>query len=77
MGIFIVQLLTYAWCRIQNINTGYEITHRQAEQQKFIAARETLRLELARLKSPDRIARIAKEQLGLVSPTIQQMVDIE
>jgi hypothetical protein len=38
---------------------------------------KSLKIELARLKSPDRIARIAKDTLGLVTPKTQQLVDVE
>jgi cell division protein FtsL len=35
---------------------------------------DNLKIELARLKSPQRIAKIAREQLGLVRPTPQQTI---
>jgi cell division protein FtsL len=34
---------------------------------------DNLEIEIARLKSPSRIAKIAKTQLGLVTPTSKQM----
>ena len=47
-----------------------DLAERRCEQQ--IAAeqekQESLRLELARLKSPDRVARIAADELGLQDP---------
>ena len=33
-----------------------------------------LKIELARLKSPDRIAKIAKQQLGLIMPTTDKTI---
>jgi cell division protein FtsL len=35
---------------------------------------DNLKIELARLKSPRRIAKIAKEQLGLILPTNKQLM---
>ncbi|MDX9788403.1 MAG: cell division protein FtsL [Desulfobacterales bacterium] len=77
MMVFISQLLIYAWCRVQNVRRGYEIMEVLAEQRRLLAVRETLKVELARLKSPGRIARIAREQFGLVSPGKQQTIDME
>ncbi len=37
---------------------------------------DNLKIELARLKSPQRIAKIAREQLGLVTPTPKQTIVI-
>jgi cell division protein FtsL len=35
---------------------------------------DNLKIELARLKSPQRIAKIAKSRLGLVTPTPKQTI---
>jgi cell division protein FtsL len=35
---------------------------------------DNLKIELARLKSPRRIARIARERLGLITPTPEQTI---
>lgn len=77
MIVFMFQLLFYTWCRVQNVRRGYEIMDVRAEQRRLLAVRETLKVELARLKSPGRIARIAREQFGLVSPGKQQTIDME
>lgn len=75
--VFICQLLAYTWCRVQNVRRGYEITEAQAEYRRLTAAQKGLKIELARLKSPDRIARIATGRLGLVMPSTRQVIDIE
>lgn len=77
MSVFICQMLCYTWCRVQNTRRGYEITRLQSETQQLNLVQKSLQIELARLKSPDRLARIAKEKLGLVTPTTQQVIDIE
>lgn len=77
MIVFMGQLLTYTWCRVQNTRRGYEIMEVLAEQRRLLAVRETLKIELARLKSPARIVQIAREQLGLVSPGKQQTIDLQ
>jgi len=72
MMVFMGQLLCYAWCRIQCINIGYEIQHQMNEYDQLILLQNTLKIELERLRSPDRIARIARNQLQMVTPSPQQ-----
>ena len=42
----------------------------------LIALKTNLKIELASLKSPERIAKIAKNQLGLITPTQKQTIII-
>jgi cell division protein FtsL len=74
MAIFILELLVYTWCRVQCTRIGYEINQAQNGYQQLLTTKNSLKIELARLKSPERIARKAKEELGLVMPTSKQMV---
>jgi cell division protein FtsL len=39
-----------------------------------MAMQDNLKIELRRLKSPRRISKIAREQLGLITPTPQQTI---
>lgn len=71
--VFIAQLLGYTWCRVQCIKTGYEISKETAYHQELIALQNNLKIEMARLKSPNRIGKIAKNQLGLVTPSPEQI----
>lgn len=77
MFVFISELLVYTWCRVQNTKKGYDISGLNAETRQLMMVQKSLQIELARLRSPDRIARIAKDTLGLKTPTPQQMVDLE
>jgi len=76
MAIFLGELLFFTWCRVQTIGTGYEISKETQRHQELINFQNNLKVELARLKSPERIAKIAKNQLGLVTPTPEQMIII-
>jgi cell division protein FtsL len=38
------------------------------------AMQDNLKIEFARLKSPSRIAKIARTQLGLITPTSTKMI---
>ena len=76
MGLFIAELLLYTWCRVQSMQTRYEISDLGARQDQMVRLQDNLKIELARLKSPQRIAKIAKQQLGLVAPTSEQLIII-
>ena len=76
MTIFLSELLFFTWCRVQTIGTGYEISRETQRHQDLINFQNNLKVELARLKSPERIAKIAKNQLGLITPTQEQMIII-
>lgn len=74
MIIFIAQLLGYTWCRVQCIQVGYEISKEADSRRKLIALQNNLKIEFARLKSPERIANIAKYDLGLRPPAPEQII---
>ena len=74
--IFVAELLIYTWCRVQYVQVGYQITKETARQQQLLALRDRLKIEHARLKSPQRIAKIAREQLGLITPNPDQVIEL-
>ena len=76
MAAFIAELLIYTWSRVQCINTGYEISNENNKKRNLIKLQNNLKVELARLKSPERLAKIAKNQLGLKTPEPEQMIII-
>ena len=76
MTIFLAEFLFFTWCRVQTIGAGYEISKETKHHQNLITLKNNLKVELARLKSPERIAKIAKNQLGLITPTREQMIII-
>ena len=76
MGLFITELLFYTWSRVQCIQVRYEISEISADQKRLLKMQDNLKIELARLKAPQRISKIAKEQLGLVAPTSRQLIVI-
>ncbi len=76
MAIFISEMLVYTWSRLQCIQVGYEISAEEERHTELISIQKNLRIELARLKSPERIAIIAKERLGLFPPSPEQIISI-
>ena len=74
MVFFIGELLLYTWCRVQCTRLGYEITRSTETQQQRLRLQNNLKIELARLKSPARIASYARERLGLKMPAPEQTI---
>lgn len=75
MVVFMAELLVYTWCRVQYVRTGYEITETTKENERLMELHRKLKVEEARLRSPERIMRIA-QQRGLVMPDSKQVVVI-
>jgi len=73
MVIFIVELLFYTWCRVQCVQLGYAVSELTENQRRHQTMHNNLKIELARLKSPNRIVNIAKARLGLIMPTSEQI----
>ena len=76
IGLVYGELLVYTWSRLQCIQVGYEISAETEKHAERIAVQKNLRIELARLRSPKRIAKIAQEYLGLVPPSPEQIISI-
>ena len=74
MFAFIAELLFYTWCRVQYVQVKYEIQAQTTRVRKLSAMQDNLKIELARLKSPQRISKIARDQLGLVTPSQKQTI---
>jgi len=72
--VFTAELLVYTWVRVQCVRVGYEISALTKEQQRLTELQANLKVELARLRAPQRIIRIAQEKLGLTLPTPKQMM---
>jgi cell division protein FtsL len=74
MLLFLAELFLYTWCRVQMVRTGYEIDQAKKEQKLLKQRQHSLKVEIGRLKSPRRIAKIAREKLHLDMPTPNQMI---
>jgi cell division protein FtsL len=76
MVIFIFELLLYTWCRVQSVQLGYAISELRQTHRMRITMQNNLKIEYARLKSPNRIVKIATNRLGLSMPTSKQIIII-
>jgi cell division protein FtsL len=72
--VVLVELFFYTWCRVQCVQTGYAIANESRKQEELRAMQNSLKIELARLKAPEMISRIARDRLSLGSPDPQQVI---
>ena len=64
----------YVWCRVQVVQLGYKLSGAHRIHTQLLNDSKKLHLELARLRAPERVERIAIEQLGLNRPRKEQIV---
>ena len=74
LSLGVAEMLFYTWCRVQCVRTGYLIAKESRRQQELTRFQNNLNVELARLKAPDNLSRIAREKLSLAMPEPQQIV---
>ena len=72
--LFIAELLFSAYCRVQCVQVGIAISTESSKQNELAALQNSLKVELARLKAPERISIIAHKNLGLEMPDPAQII---
>ena len=74
--VLITEMLLYTWSRVQCMRLGYGISVAIEKQRELQMLQNNLKIELAHLKSPGRITKIARERLGLRPPKPEQTIII-
>lgn len=78
IGLFLAAVLLFsAWQHFELLRHGYEIQQLQKDRAAEEEVNRHLRLELETLRAPQRIEKIATEQLHLVQPARGQSIVIE
>ena len=67
-------LLGYVWERVDIVRVGYKLEQLKAQKVKLERERDELSVKLAALSAPGRIARAAREKLGMAPPQPGQVV---
>ena len=65
-----------AWCGIQSRRLGYEIEQAGNQQEKLLDFQKKLKIEKARLTSPQALRQYATSKLELATPKSEQIVVI-
>jgi cell division protein FtsL len=65
--------IAQVWTQQQVIEHGYKISEQTRRRARLLEINRRLRIELAVLKDPERIARLAKQRLGMRAPEPEQI----
>ncbi len=60
--------LVHVHARLEVVRMGYSLSKEASSNRKLLAQRRKLALEVATLKSPRRLRRLALDELGMVEP---------
>jgi cell division protein FtsL len=76
-SVLVVVLLFSAWQHFELIRHGYRLEQMQRERATEEEINRHLRLEIETLRAPQRIEKLATQQLGMVAPANGDAVVIE
>ena len=68
--------LFFVWTRVTTVRLGYALSRETAAQRRLLAERDGLRLDVAALKSPDRLVKLAAER-GLAPPSPDRVLPLK
>ncbi len=77
LAVLLAISLFFVWSRITVVNLEYDISSLGNRLHEVEQDNTKLRLEAAHLRSPVRIERVARTELGLRMPTLEQVIIID
>ena len=73
----VLAALFYVWTNVTMVRLGYELSEAAKVHRELLEENRGLRVEVAALKAPDRLARLAKLHHGLAPPETAQVIELE
>jgi cell division protein FtsL len=74
VSLLLVVALIYVWSHIHMTELEYQIARELTAQERLLEEQKSLNLELATLKSPQRIESIALSRLQMTYPERKQVI---
>ncbi len=71
---FMVTGIGYVWSNFERTQIGYDLSQLKREEMRLREINQKIKLELATLKSPQNLERLAIQKLGLSPPTPEQII---
>lgn len=68
LGVFLSFVATYTFLSAFTTNSGYQLMQVKGQIEQMNQQSESLNLDIAMLRSPIRIQKIAVEKLGMITP---------
>lgn len=76
-AIVILLALTFVWTRVRVIQLGYEVSQLNRVVGDLLKQKNRLEVEVAKLKSPDRLEVLAKDQFHMRLPMGEEIVFVK
>lgn len=76
-GVFIFSFLFYTWVHMQVVHISYEMAQAKGLENECLEVNKKLKTEVATLKTPLRIKKLAAAKLGLSVPEKDQVIIIK
>ncbi|HEX8701051.1 MAG TPA: cell division protein FtsL [Myxococcaceae bacterium] len=67
-ALFVAVGILHVTSRVLVVDMGYRLSRAESESRTLTRENDRLKLELATLKAPTRLERLAREQLGMAMP---------
>ncbi len=74
LGLAIMALM-YVWQHAKVMQLGYDLVGLRAKKSELLQRNKLLQVELAGLKAPERIERMARDTLGMQTPDRVEFVE--
>jgi cell division protein FtsL len=75
VGLCLVFL--FVWERVDIVRVGYQVERLKVEKVRLERERDQLRVKFSALSAPNRIAKVATEQLGMTQPQKGQVILVQ
>ena len=75
--LLVAAALLASWVHVQNITYRYRYSQAYGVRQQRLQIRDALEIERQMLRRPQRITRIAENELGMVLPEVEDRVILE
>jgi len=72
--LFMGSSIGYVWSNFKRTQIGYDLSQLKREEMRLRDQNRKLRLDLAILKSPQYLERLATQRLGLRQPSAEQII---
>jgi cell division protein FtsL len=76
-ALFVAVGILHVTSRVLVVDMGYRLSKAQSEANSLTRENDRLKLELATLKAPARLERLAREQLGMMMPPGSAVVSLQ
>jgi len=73
-SILMVMALIYVWSHIHMTELDYQLARELSSREQLLEEQAKLKIELATLRSPQRIETIAREKLQMTYPEREQVI---